>query len=72
MVTAAEAATMAMTSGGLIWSVEMTVGMTWISRLNFLEKSGRMGRSIRRETRISWSLGLPSRLMKPPGILPAA
>ncbi len=63
---------MATMSGGLIWSVETTVGMTWISRLNFLENRGRMGRSMSRETRISRSLGLPSRLMNPPGILPAA
>ena len=34
--------------------------------------SGRIGRSIRRLVRISFSVGRPSRLMKPPGNLPAA
>ncbi len=34
--------------------------------------SGRMGRSIWRAVRIAFSLGRDSRLMKPPGILPAA
>ena len=35
-------------------------------------KSGRIGRSISRETSVSFSEGRPSRLKKPPGILPAA
>ena len=35
-------------------------------------KSGRIGRSISREVRISLVVGRPSRLMKPPGNLPAA
>jgi hypothetical protein len=34
--------------------------------------SGRMGRSMRRDVRVSFSEGLPSRRKKPPGILPAA
>ena len=34
--------------------------------------SGRIGRSIRREVSVSFSVGRPSRLKKPPGILPAA
>ena len=34
--------------------------------------SGRIGRSMRREVSVSFSLGRPSRLKKPPGILPAA
>ena len=37
-----------------------------------LGNSGRMGRSIWRAARIAFSLGRDSRLMKPPGILPAA
>jgi len=37
-----------------------------------LGKSGRNGRSIIRQVRISFSVGRPSRLKKPPGILPAA
>ena len=72
IVTAAEAAFMAMMSGWLTRSVAMTMGTTWISRLNVLENSGRSGRSMNRETRISLSFGRVSRLMKPPGILPAA
>ena len=35
-------------------------------------KSGRIGRSMRREVSVSFSDGRPSRLKKPPGILPAA
>jgi hypothetical protein len=35
-------------------------------------KSGRIGRSISREVSVSFSDGRPSRLKKPPGILPAA
>ena len=72
MVIAAEAAFIARISGGLTRSVEMTIGMTWISRRKSLENRGRMGRSMSRDTRTSLSLGRPSRLMKPPGILPAA
>ena len=34
--------------------------------------SGRIGRSIIRMVRISFSLGAPSRFLKPPGYLPAA
>ena len=37
-----------------------------------LGNSGLMGRSMRRAVRIAFSLGRDSRLMKPPGILPAA
>jgi len=68
--TAALAAFTATMSGGLIWSVEMTVGTTWISLPKDLSKRGRMGLSMILEIRISLSLGLVSRLMKPPGILP--
>src|SRR5919204_325099 len=35
-------------------------------------QSGRIGRSIMRAVRIAFSVGRPSRLKKPPGILPAA
>ena len=34
--------------------------------------SGRIGRSIRREVSVSFSVGRPSRLKKPPGMRPAA
>ena len=72
IVTAALAALMAMMSGVLIWSVEMTVGTIWISRLKAFSNRGLMGRSIRRLTRISLSFGFPSLLRNPPGIFPAA
>ena len=72
MVSAAEAPTMATMSESLTRSCESTVQMTWVSLRNDLTKRGRSGRSIRRETRVSFSLGRPSRLKKPPGILPAA
>jgi hypothetical protein len=45
---------------------------TWTSFWNPSGKSGRIERSMMRAERISLSLGRPSRLMKPPGILPAA
>ena len=35
-------------------------------------KSGRIGRSMRREVSVSFSVGRPSRLKKPPGMRPAA
>ena len=46
--------------------------MTWTSFLKPSTKSGRIGRSIRREVSTSFSVGRASRLKKPPGILPAA
>jgi hypothetical protein len=45
---------------------------TWTSFLNPSGNSGRIERSMMRAARISWSCGRPSRLMNPPGILPAA
>ena len=71
-VSAAEAATMATMSGSFSRSWASTVTTTWISCLKPLTNSGRIGRSIRRETSVSFSRGRPSRLKKPPGILPAA
>ena len=58
--------------GSFSWSTESTVEMTCTSSLNPSGKSGRSGRSVSREARIACSLGLPSRRMKAPGILPAA
>ena len=51
---------------------ETTVAMTWTSFLKPFGNSGRIGRSIRRDVSVSFSVGRPSRLKKPPGILPAA
>ena len=63
---------MATMSGSFSRSWLSTVAMTWISFRKPSGNSGRIGRSIRRETRVSFSEGRPSRLKKPPGILPAA
>ena len=71
-VSATDAPSIAMTSGSFSLSCESTVAMTCVSQLKPFGKSGRIGRSIRREVRISFSAGRPSRLKKPPGILPAA
>ena len=72
MVSAAEAAIMAMTSGSFSRSWLSTVQMTWVSCLKPGTNSGRIGRSMRREVSVSFSVGRASRLKKPPGILPAA
>src|SRR6266849_4401475 len=55
-----------MTSGSLSLSAESTIATIWVSLRQESGKSGRMGRSIRREVRISFSEGRPSRLKKPP------
>src|SRR5438876_288837 len=52
--------------------MDSTVAMTCTSLRNPLGKSGRIGRSIRREAWTAASPGRPSRLKKPPGIFPAA
>jgi len=65
--SAAPAPLMPMTSGSFSLSAERTNAMTCVSLRKFSGKSGRMGRSICREVRISFSLGRPSRLMKPAG-----
>ena len=69
---AAEAAFIASTSPSFCRSLASTKAWTWTSSWNHSGKSGRMGRSISREVRISLMVGRPSRLMKPPGNLPAA
>ena len=63
---------MATMSGSFSWSWARTVQITWVSFLKPSGNNGRIGRSIRREVRVSFSAGRPSRLKKPPGILPAA
>ena len=72
MVSAAEAPIRATTSGSFSRSWLSTVQTTWVSLRKPAAKSGRIGRSIRREVSTSFSVGRPSRLKKPPGILPAA
>ncbi len=60
------------TSGSFTRSAE--IGPAWIctSLRNWGGNSGRMGRSISRDVRISFVEGRPSLLMNPPGNLPAA
>ena len=73
MCMAADAPVRARTSGSCLSSAEMTVAITWTSALNPSGNMGRMGRSMRRETSVSWSLGRPIyRRQYEPGILPAA
>ena len=72
IVNAADVATMATMSGSFSRSWLITVAMTWVSLRKPSANSGRIGRSIRREVSVSFSDGRPSRLKKPPGILPAA
>ena len=69
---ATEAPMSASTSASFSWSEDMTVAMIWVSYGNCFENSGRIGRSMSLELRTSFSVGRPSRLKKPPGILPAA
>ena len=57
-------------SGEQSLSLDRTVATTLTSLRMPLGKSGRSGRSIKREVRMAFSVGRPSRLMKPPGILP--
>ena len=70
--SAAEAPIIDGTSGSFCRSAE--IGPAWIctSSRYHSGKSGRIGRSISRDVRISLVVGRPSRLMKPPGNLPAA
>ena len=67
---AIEVPIMAVISGEQSGSTLMTVATMETSLRISLGKSGRMGLSITREARIAFSLGLPSRFMKEPGILP--
>src|SRR5918996_412407 len=53
-------------------SADRVVQMTCTSFVKPFGQSGRIGRSIMRAVRIARSVGRPSRLKKPPGILPAA
>jgi hypothetical protein len=67
---AAEVPIMAGISGSISLSADITVQMTCTSFMKPLGNSGRIGRSIRREVRVSFSEGRASRLKNPPGILP--
>ena len=69
MASAAAAPTMASELGSCSGSAESTMAMIWVSCRKPSGNSGRIGRSIRRLVRISFSEGRPSRLIKPPGNL---
>jgi len=70
-MSAAEAPRMASTPGEQSGSAESTVATTWTSSL-YRQETAAIGRSIIRPLKTAASLGLPSRLKKPPGIFPAA
>ena len=59
-------------SCGVTMSALSTVQMTCTSFRKPFGQSGRIGRSIMRAVRVARSVARPSRLKKPPGILPAA
>ena len=61
-VSAADAATIATMSGSFSWSCDSTVMITWVSQRQPSANSGRIGRSIRREVSVSFSVGPRSRL----------
>ena len=67
---AVETPIIAVISGEQSGSTDITVATTEQSFLKSLGKRGRMGRSIQREVRIAFSLALPSRRWKEPGIRP--
>ena len=71
-VSAAEAPISATMSGSFSRSCDSTVQTTCVSLRKPGANSGRIGRSMSREVSVSFSVGRPSRLKKPPGILPAA
>jgi hypothetical protein len=72
MAKAADAAVPAITSASFSPSWLITSTCTSTSSRKPSGKSGRIGRSIARIVRISFSDGGPSRFLKPPGNLPAA
>ncbi len=71
-ISAAEAPLMQRMSCAVTRSAESVVQTTCTSLRKPFGQSGRIGRSIMRAVRIARSVGRPSRLKKPPGILPAA
>ena len=72
VLSATEAPISVSTSASFSWSALSTWAWTWVSLKKPSGKSGRSVRSVSRAERISFSWGAPSRLKKPPGILPAA
>ena len=72
MASAAEAPIIATMSGSFSMSWLRVVQTICVSLRKPSSNSGRIGRSMSREVSVSFSEGRPSRLKKPPGILPAA
>ena len=70
--SAADAPVMASTSESFSESADSTSAMTCVSWRHPYGNSGLIGRSMSRLVSTSFSLGLPSRLKKPPGIRPEA
>src|SRR3546814_12101750 len=70
IASAAEVPIIAAMSGSVFLLVETTVQTTCTSFMKPSGKSGRIGRSIRREIRVSFSEGRPLRLKEPHGIFP--
>ena len=71
-ISAADAPLMQRMSWAVTRSALRTVQITCTSLRKPFGQSGRIGRSIIRAVRMARSVGRPSRLKKPPGILPAA
>ena len=72
MATAADAAKKDKISGSTSLSEEITVQITCTSYRKSSLKRGLNGLSINLEVSVSFSVGLPSLLKKPPGIFPVA
>ena len=72
MAKAVPAPNTASGAGSCSGSADSTMAIICVSFKNPSGNKGRMGRSINRLVRISFSVGRPSRLMKPPGNFPAA
>jgi hypothetical protein len=70
--SAIEAPVIAITSVSFAWSADSTSAMICVSKRQPSGNSGRVGRSIMRLVRTSFSDGLPSRLKKPQGYGPDA
>ncbi len=72
MASAAEAPSREAMSGSTSELTDNTEATTCTSLVNPSGNSGRIGRSINRDVRVSFSVGRPSRLKNPPGMRPAA
>ena len=68
--TSKDDANNAVISGELLVSTDKTVLITCTSFLNPSLNNGLIGRSIKRAARVALSVGRPSLLINPPGILP--